>query len=73
MLHSRTKHVEIHFHFVREKIHARNIVMEYFPSKAQIADILTKSLHTLQFQNLKVNLIVLNRKNVSLREGVRSR
>lgn len=61
MLHSKTKYVEIDFHFIKENIHASDIVVEYVPSEAQIAYIMIKSLHTLQFQNLRVILTILDR------------
>lgn len=61
ILHSRTKHLETNFYFVREKIQAGEMVVEYDPSKAQIIDKMTKSLHTTQFHNLKVKFIILEK------------
>lgn len=61
MLHSRTKHLEIDFYFIRDKIQIGDIVVEYVPNEAQIVDIIIKSFHTPQFQNLRLKLTILNR------------
>ena len=38
----RTKHVEIHMHYIRELVHERTIILQYCPTDVQIADIFTK-------------------------------
>ena len=38
----RTKHVEIQMHFIRELVHDRTIILQYFPTNEQIADIFSK-------------------------------
>jgi hypothetical protein len=42
--HTRTKHVDIKYKFVREKVQAGQIVLEAVPSEKQAADVLTKPL-----------------------------
>ena len=42
--HDRTKHIEIDRHFIKEKIEADIISINYIPTKNQVADILTKAL-----------------------------
>lgn len=44
---------------IQKKTQAGEIVIEYISSEAQITDIMTKLLHTLQFQNLKVKLTII--------------
>ena len=39
----RTKHVEIHMHYIRELVHDRTIILQYCPTDEKIADIFTKS------------------------------
>jgi hypothetical protein len=51
--HSRTKHIDIKFHFVRERIAAGEIKLEYIPTENQVADILTKGLHGPKFTKFK--------------------
>ena len=38
----RTKHVEIHMHYIRELVHDRTIILQYCPTDEQIANIFTK-------------------------------
>ncbi|CAF0996295.1 unnamed protein product [Brachionus calyciflorus] len=42
--HSRSKHIDIRYHFVREKINERLLDIEYLPTEDMVADILTKGL-----------------------------
>ena len=42
--HSRTKHIEVQYHFVREKVQEGLVRVEYVSTKDQLADILTKPL-----------------------------
>lgn len=35
------------------------LLVDYVPSEEQMEDIMTKSLHTTQFEDLKIKLIVL--------------
>jgi hypothetical protein len=44
VFHSRTKHIAIHYHFIREKVDAGEIELEYVSTNTQIADVLTKPL-----------------------------
>ena len=38
-----TKHVEIDTHYIRELLHGRTIILQYYPTDEQIVDIFTKS------------------------------
>lgn len=42
--HRRTKHIDIRYHFVRERIESGEIKVEYVPTEHQLADLLTKAL-----------------------------
>ena len=44
MFHARTKHIEVHYHYVREKVLEREIDMVYVNTNEQVADTFTKSL-----------------------------
>ena len=53
VFHARTKHIELNYHYVWEKVLAREIDMVYVDTNEQVADIFTKSLgakkeHTFQ-------------------------
>ena len=42
--HSRTKHISIQQHFVREKVEQEEVRLEYLPTGDMLADLLTKAL-----------------------------
>ncbi|XP_019199645.1 PREDICTED: uncharacterized protein LOC109193260 [Ipomoea nil] len=49
LFHARTKHIDIDYHFVREKVAMGHLVTRFVPSSHQIADILTKPLPKAPF------------------------
>jgi hypothetical protein len=53
--HARTKHIEVHYHFIREKILAKEINLIHVSTEDQIVDIFTKALGTdklMKFQKM---------------------
>lgn len=58
--HERTKHIEIDYHFIREKIVQGIICTKYTPTHEQPADMLTKGLTKIQHQLLSSKLGVQN-------------
>jgi hypothetical protein len=44
VMHSKTKHIPIKYHFLREQVAEKNIRVEYVGTKEQVAYIFTKSL-----------------------------
>ena len=50
--HSRTKHVDIKYHFMREHVMVGTIEMHFVPSEEQIADIFKKPLDETTFTRL---------------------
>jgi hypothetical protein len=44
VFHARTKHIEVHYHFVQERVLSGDIELTYVPTNRQIADIFTKPL-----------------------------
>jgi Reverse transcriptase (RNA-dependent DNA polymerase) len=58
MFHARTKHVEIDFHFVRDRIISRNLTVQFLSSADQLADIMTKPLSISRFLNIRSKLTV---------------
>ena len=53
VLHDRSKHIDIKFHFFRDCINGEQIVIEFVETGRQLADILTKSLGRVQFMELR--------------------
>lgn len=52
----RTKHIDIRYHFVREKVEDNQVVLEYCPTQDMLADIMTKSIPATQFCILRSKL-----------------
>ncbi|XP_075633883.1 secreted RxLR effector protein 161-like [Castanea sativa] len=50
--HSRTKHIEIKYHFIRDLVERKNVALEYIHTKHQNANIFTKSLDRSKFKSL---------------------
>jgi hypothetical protein len=44
VFHARTKHIEVHYHFVRERVLSGEVELQYVPTHRQPADIFTKPL-----------------------------
>ena len=56
ILHSRTKHIDIRHHFIREHVEKKNVRIEYVSTESQLADILTKPLAEARFTQLRAEL-----------------
>ncbi|GJR10141.1 retrovirus-related pol polyprotein from transposon TNT 1-94 [Tanacetum coccineum] len=60
VLHSRTKHIDIRYHFIRDHVLKGDIELHFIPTQYQLADIFTKPLDELTFKRLIVELGMLN-------------
>ena len=60
VMHSKTKHILIKYHFLREQVLEQKIKLEYVPSKEQVSDILTKPLPKKTYQYLRQKLGVID-------------
>lgn len=67
VLHSRTKHFELKYHFLRETVQNKEIALEYVSSKEQLVDIFTKPLPKTTFVHLRGELGVLPLQEVNLK------
>ena len=50
--HRRTKHNDIHHHFIRELVEDKIVTLEHVTTERQLADIFTKALDANQFKTL---------------------
>lgn len=60
IFHARTKHIEIHHHWIRELVKAKKVLIDYVPTKQMVAYILTKTLNKQTFKTLR-NMIGLKK------------
>lgn len=65
MLHSRTKHIEIRHHFIRDRVEKDDVVFEHVYSKNQLADIFIKPLAIELFFNILQELDILDISNLA--------
>ncbi|MCO5552218.1 hypothetical protein L7F22_005730 [Adiantum nelumboides] len=44
VFHARTKHIEVHYHYVKERLSGGEISLAYVPTQDNLADLFTKAL-----------------------------
>jgi hypothetical protein len=57
--HARIKHIKVHYHFIKEKVLAKEIDLIHVSTKDQVADIFTKALGTNKLRKFRKMLGVL--------------
>jgi hypothetical protein len=60
VMHSKTKHIPIKYHFLWEHVGEKNIMVEYVSTKEQVADVFTKPLPWEAFECLHQRLRVIS-------------
>ena len=60
ILHQRSKHIDVHYHFSREHLLAKHFMLSYVSSKENIADIMTKGLDRELHQKFTQQLLLTN-------------
>ena len=58
--HSRMKHIDIRYHFLREHVMSGTVELHFVPTEQQLADIFTKPLDETTFSRLVCELGMLN-------------
>ena len=54
--HSRTKHIDIKFHYIREQISKGNVELQYCATADMLADTLTKGLPKPAFEKFRAGM-----------------
>ena len=60
VMHSKTKHIPIKYHFLQEQVAEKNISVEYVGTKEQVENIFTKPLPQESFEYLHQRLGVIS-------------
>ncbi|KAJ9547010.1 LOW QUALITY PROTEIN: hypothetical protein OSB04_019553 [Centaurea solstitialis] len=60
VLHSKTKHIEIRYHFIRDHVMNGDVELHFVPTEYQLADLFTKPLDEKRFNQLIRELGMLN-------------
>ena len=58
--HNRVKHIDIAYHFARERVASKEIDIVYCPTDSMIADVMTKALSKEKFEKFRSLLGVMN-------------
>jgi hypothetical protein len=58
--HSRTKHIDVRFHFLRDHVEKGDVVLKFVESENQLADIFTKPLDPTRFCALRGELGIIH-------------
>ena len=56
VFHNRSKHIETKFHFIRTCLEEKKMELDFISSENQLADLFTKSLGRLKFEELRQRL-----------------
>ena len=56
---SKTKHIEIKYHFIRDLVEGKIVALEYIPIERQNANIFTKPLDKSKFKTLRQVIVVI--------------
>ena len=65
--HSKTKHIDVCHHFIRDHIKQGDIVVLFINTQEQLADIFTKPLDEARFCELMHELNIIESSNVDLK------
>lgn len=65
--HARTKYVEVHYHFIREKVLQEEIEMRQIKTDDQVTDLFTKSLSTSKLENFCQQLDIVQRMRAAIK------
>ena len=60
VMHSKTKHIDIRYHFIRDHVMKGDIEIHFIPTDKQLADVFTKPLDERTFKHLISELGMLN-------------
>jgi hypothetical protein len=60
VFHARRKHIEIQHHYIKKKVHTREIEIIYTPTMQQQVDVFTKSLGIVNFEKLQTDIGMIN-------------
>jgi hypothetical protein len=64
----RTKHIDVRFHWIREKVNKNEITLKYCPTKSQLADMMTKIILGPHFHTLNLGIGL----TLPVKEGIRN-
>jgi hypothetical protein len=61
VFHDRSKHIEIHYHFIRDMVQRGALKLQYISTDEQVADVLTKPLFRVKFEHFRDKLGIVRK------------
>jgi hypothetical protein len=61
VFHDRSKHIEIHYHFIHDMVQRGALKLQYSSTDEQVADVLTKPLSHVKFEYFRDNLGIVRK------------
>jgi hypothetical protein len=61
VFHDRSKHIEIHYHFIRDMVQRGALKLQYISTDEQVADVLTKPLSRVKFEHFRDKLGIVRK------------
>jgi hypothetical protein len=68
MFHERSKHIEIKYYFIRDKVQEGEVKLEYIPTDEKTTDILTKPLSRIKFAYFREKMGIVEITSLAERE-----
>jgi hypothetical protein len=53
VFHNRSKHIEIHYHFICDMVQRGALKLQYISTDEQVADVMTKPLSHVKFEHFR--------------------
>ena len=61
MFHDKSKHIEIKYHYNRDKVQRGAVKLQFVPTEEQVVDVLTKPLSCMKFEYFRDKLGVVRK------------
>jgi hypothetical protein len=61
MFHDRSKHIEIHYHFIRDMVQRGALKLQYISTDEQVVDVMTKPLSHVKFEHFRDKLGIVRK------------
>ncbi len=65
ILHAKTKHIEVQYHFIRENILSEEIELTHVSTNEQLVDIFTNPFGRIKFESMRSRLQIQSLKNLT--------
>ena len=61
VFHDRSKHIEIHYHYIRDMVQRGALKLLYVSTDEQVSDVLTKPLSRVKFEHFRDKLGIVRK------------